>query len=113
MPKLADAGRYIASESSFYRVLKAAQQLSHRNKSKPRRSVIKPKASTASGPNQIYSWDITTLPTRVRGDLYLVMHIYRRKVVGWQIHTEESSALADDLMTDICQREGVKRDLAF
>ena len=113
VPKLADEGRYIASESSFYRVLKAAQQLKHRLKSKPKRTVIKPKALTASGPNQIYSWDITYLPTRVRGIflyLYLVMDIYSRKVVGWQVYEEESSALAADLMTDICHREGVKRD---
>ena len=113
VPKLADEGRYIASESSFYRVLKAAQQLKHRLKSKPTRKVIKPKALTASGPNQLYSWDITYLPTRVRGIflyLYLVMDIYSRKVVGWQVYEEESSALAADLMTDICHREGVKRD---
>ena len=113
VPKLADEGRYIASESSFYRVLKAAQQLKHRLKSKPTRKVIKPKALTASGPNQLYSWDITYLPTRVRGIflyLYLVMDIYSRKVVGWQVYEEESSALAADLMTDICRREGVKRD---
>ena len=113
VPKLADEGLYIASESSFYRVLKAAKQLSHRLKAKPARTVIKPKALTASGPNQIYSWDITYLPTQVRGIflyLYLVMDIYSRKVVGWQVYEEESSALAADLMTDICHREGVKRD---
>ena len=113
VPTLADEGRYIASESSFYRVLKAAQQLIHRHKSKPARTVIKPKALTASGPNQLYSWDITYLPTQVRGIflyLYLVMDIYSRKVVGWQVYEEESSALAADLMTDICRREGVKRD---
>ena len=112
VPKLADEGRYIASESSFYRVLKAARQLKHRGKAKPTRRVIKPAALTAHGPNQIYSWDITYLPTRVRGSflyLYLVMDIYSRKVVGWQVYAEESSALAADLMTDICHREGVKR----
>lgn len=112
VPKLADEGRYIASESSFYRVLKAEQQLSHRHKAKPTRTVIKPKALTAGGPNEIYSWDITYLPTPVRGIflyLYLVMDIYSRKVVGWQVYEEESSALAADLMTDICHREGVKR----
>ena len=112
VPKLADEGRYMGSESSFYRVLKSAHQLSHRHKAKPTRTVIKPKALTASGPDQIYSWDITYLPTRVRGVflyLYLVMDIYSRKAVGWQIYEEESSALAADLMTDICQREGVKR----
>ena len=113
VPKLADEGRYIASESSFYRVLKAAHQLKHRDKSKPTRTVIKPKALTATGPNQIYSWDITYLPTPVRGVffyLYLVMDIYSRKVVGWQVYEAESSALAADLMTDICHREGVQRD---
>ena len=112
VPMLADEGRYIASESSFYRVLKEARQLSHRHKAKPTRTVIKPKALTASGPNQIYSWDITYLPAPVKGTflyLYLVMDIYSRKVVGWQIHETESSALAADLMIDICQREGVKR----
>ena len=112
VPKLADEGRYIGSESSFYRILKEAHQLSHRHKAKPTRTIIKPTALTASGPNQIYSWDITYLPTQVRGIflyLYLVMDIYSRKVVGWQVYEEESSALAADLITDICQREGVKR----
>ncbi len=59
VPKLADQGLYIASESSFYRVLKAEKQLQHRQKSKPIKRVNKPKALTATGPNQLYSWDIT------------------------------------------------------
>ena len=110
LPMLADEGRYIASESSFYRVLKAAKQLSHRHRSKPARQIKKPRALTATAPNQLYSWDITYLPTAVRGlffYLYLVMDIYSRKVVGWQVYEAESSALAADLMTDICQRERV------
>ena len=110
VPKLADEGRYLASESSFYRVLKAQKQLSHRHPSKPPRVIKKPRALTATAPNQIYSWDITYLPTAVRGlffYLYLVMDIYSRKVVGWQVYEAESSALAADLMTDICRREGV------
>jgi len=110
VPTLADEGRYIASESSFYRVLKAAKQLSHRHRSKPARQIKKPRALTATAPNQLYSWDITYLPTAVRGlffYLYLVMDIYSRKVVGWQVYEAESSALAADLMTDICQRERV------
>ncbi len=113
VPKLADEGRYIASESTFYRVLKAEKQLQHRQKSKPVRQVKKPRALTATGANQIYSWDITYLPTQVLGlffYLYLVMDIYSRKIVGWQVYERESSALAADLMTDICQREGVKRN---
>jgi putative transposase len=56
--------------------------------------------------------DITYLPTRVRGVslyLYVVMDIYSRKIVCGQVHDEERSVLAAELMTDSCQREGVKR----
>jgi len=113
VPKLADEGVYIASESSFYRVLKEAKQLQHRQKAKPDRQVKKPRALTATQPNQIYTWDITYLPTQVKGIflyLYLVMDIYSRKIVGWQVHEEESSTLASCLMIDICQREDVSPD---
>lgn len=113
VPLLADEGRYIASESTFYRVLKAENQLQHRQKSKPVRQIKKPRALTATSANQIYSWDITYLPTQVLGlffYLYLVMDIYSRKIVGWQIYEMESSALAADLMTDICQREDIRRN---
>lgn len=111
VPRLADEGRYLASESTFYRVLKAEKQLSHRQKSKPG-TAKKPLALVAVAPNQIYSWDITYLPTRVKGIfvyLYLVMDIYSRKIVGWQVYEEESSALAADLMVDICLREDIQR----
>lgn len=111
VPHLADEGRYLASESTFYRVLKAEKQLSHRQRSKPA-TTKKPPALVATAPNQIYSWDITYLPTAVKGIffyLYLVMDIYSRKIVGWQVFEEESSALAADLMVDICWRENVKR----
>ena len=111
VPRLADEGLYLASESTFYRVLRAEKQLSHRQKSKPC-TVKKPLALVATAPNQIYSWDITYLPTRVKGIffyLYLVMDIYSRKIVGWQVFEQESSALAADLMVDICLRENIKR----
>lgn len=113
VPLLADEGRYIASESSFYRVLSAAKQLKHREKAKPRTRRSKPKALTASGPKQIFSWDITYLPTDVRGVflyLYLVLDIYSRKIVGWQVYDNESSALAADLMRDICQQENIEKN---
>lgn len=111
VPRLADEGRYLASESTFYRVLKAEKQLSHRQKSRPG-TVKKPQALVATAPNQIYSWDITYLPTVVKGVffyLYMVMDIYSRKIVGWQVFEEESSALAADLMVDICRREKINR----
>lgn len=113
VPKLADQGQYIASESSIYRILKDNEQLKHREKNKPTRKVIKPRALTADGPNQIYTWDITYLPTRTKGVffyLYLVLDIFSRKIVGWQIHHEELSSLAADLMKDICLREKIERD---
>lgn len=111
VPKLADEGRYLGSESSFYRVLKAQAQLKHRQNAKPSRQIKKPRVLTATMPNQLYSWDITYLMTQVRGlflYLYLVLDIYSRKIVGWQVYENESAALAADLMTDICDREGVK-----
>ena len=110
VPMLADEGIYIASESSFYRILKAENQLKHRNKARAARKVIKPMELVATAPNQVYSWDITYLPTNVRGIFlypYLVMDVYSRKIVGWQIHQHENSELAADLMVDICTREGV------
>lgn len=113
VPALADLGVFIASESSFYRFLKAFGQLKHRLNSKPKRNVKKPKALIASQPNQIYSWDITYLPSLIKGlyfYLYLVMDIYSRKIVGWQVYEQESSALAADLMIDICHSEGIQRD---
>ena len=113
VPKLADKGIYLASESTFYRVLKAEKQLTHRQRSKPAGTIKKPEALSATAPNQLYSWDITYLPTVVKGHflyLYLVMDIFSRKIVGWQVYEEESSALAADLMTDICQREKVSKN---
>ena len=105
VPKLADEGVYLASETTFHHVLKAHNQLKHRQKAKPNSQVKKPRALCATGPNQVYSWDISYLPTVVRGIfvyLYLVMDIFSRKIVGWQVYEEESSALAADLMKDIC-----------
>lgn len=113
VPKLADQGIYLASESTFYRILKEAKQNAHRQRSKPRKPAQKPQAFTAHGPNQLYSWDITYLPTLVKGQffyLYLVLDVYSRKIVGWQVHDEESSDLAADLMKDICQRENLDQN---
>jgi len=113
VPLLADEGRYIASESSFNRVLKAEKQLNHRAKSKPVKAHKKPRSLTATAPNQVFSWDITYLPTQVRGVflyLYLVLDIYSRKIVGWQVYDNESSALAADLMTDICRQENIQKN---
>ena len=110
VPRLADRGEYIASESSFYRVLRAARQLSHRSAQRPGQPRSKPRALCATAPNQLFSWDITYLPTRVTGHyfyLYLFLDIFSRKIVGWQVYENESSELAGALMRDICLRERI------
>jgi len=110
VPKLADKGIYIASESTFYRVLKEEKQLTYRHKQK-QMTKVKPIPLKAKEPNQIYSWDITYLPTTVQGIfyyLYLFMDIYSRKIVGWQIYTEQRSSLASEIMKDIAIKEHIK-----
>ena len=113
VPRLADRGQYIASESTFYRVLKAECQLQHRGAERPKKQRSKPRALCATAPNQLFSWDITYLPTRVIGVyfyLYLFLDIFSRKIVGWQVYETESSALASEVMRDICEREHIAPD---
>jgi len=110
VPRLADLGQYIASESTVYRILKAEDQLTHRGAERPAQKRHKPRALAASAPNQLFSWDITYLPTLIMGCyfyLYLFMDIFSRKIVGWQIYDVESSDLAGEVMRDICAREGI------
>lgn len=64
----------------------------------------------ATAPGQLYSWDITYLPTPVKGIyfyLYLFMDIFSRNIVGWQIYDVESSELAGEVVRDICERENI------
>ena len=110
VPRLADRGQYLASESTFYRVLRAARQLGHRSAQRPGQPRNKPRALCATAPNELFSWDITYLPTPVAGQyfyLYLFLDIFSRKVVGWQVYETESSALAGEVMHDICLRERI------
>jgi transposase InsO family protein len=113
VPRLADQQRYIASESTFYRVLREANQLAHRRSERPQRTHSKPRAVCATAPNQLYSWDITYLPTTVRGQyfyLYLFLDVFSRKIVGWQVYAEESSVLASEVLRDLCAREAIRPD---
>jgi len=113
VPILAERGEYMASESTFYRVLRDARQLKHRQASRPTTVSHKPEALQATAPNQLYSWDITYLPSTIRGVffyLYLFMDLYSRKIVGWQVYEQESSEWAAEILRDIAQREGIARD---
>lgn len=108
VPRLADQGRYLASESSFYRILRAADQQHRRGRSQPPRHVPVPTSHTATGPNQVWSWDITYLPSLVRGQyyyLYLIEDIYSRKGVGWEVHEQECGERAAALLQRSIIRE--------
>lgn len=112
VPRLADKGCYIASESSFYRVLRAHGQNNHRGRTQAPRKMHKPNAWSADTSNQVWSWDITYLPTAVRGQfyrLYMVLDIYSRMIVGWEVHREELASHAADLMEKACLRHGIER----
>jgi transposase InsO family protein len=101
VPRLADEGIYMASEASFYRVLREHDQVHRRGRAQPPRQVHKPLAIATTGPNQTWSWDITYLPTIVRGQffrLYMVLDIYSRKITGWEVHLEELACHAATLI---------------
>lgn len=113
VPRLADQGTYLASESSFYRVLREHDQQHRRGRAKAPRKPAKPEAFVATAPNQVWSWDITYLPTVIRGQfhrLYLILDVYSRYIVGWEIHPDELSSHAGELVTKACWRERVARD---
>ena len=110
--KLADSGRYLASESSFYRVLKSADLLRHRSRSKPRER-RRPKDLIARRPNVVWSWDITYLKSPVKGMyyyLYLVMDVYSRFIVGWVVEEIESAEHSARLIARACGEQGVLED---
>jgi putative transposase len=109
VPALADQGLYIASESSFYRVLRQEGQLKHRGKAKAPTHRV-PRTHLASGPNQVWSWDITYLATTVQGIffyLYLIMDIYSRKIVGWEVFESECAEQASSVLQKAYLREGI------
>jgi len=103
VPRLADQGTYLASESTVYRTLKEERQLKHRDRSKPK-TRRRPKEHVATGPDQVYSWDITYLLSPVRGRfyyLYMILDVWSRKMVGFAVHDRESPDLASELIKEV------------
>ena len=112
VPALADQGRYLASESTLYRVLRENDQLKPRGKSRPP-SHQRPQPFAASAPNQLWSWDITYLATSIRGRffyLYLILDLFSRKVVGWEVFERECAEHAATVFHKAHLREGVQAD---
>jgi transposase InsO family protein len=110
VPALADQGIFIGSESSFYRVLHAYGQVHRRGRARPPQEPRPVPRLRAASPNQVWSWDITYLPTTVRGIwlyLYLVIDVWSRKVVAWDVAEREDPAIAADLVSRACLRERI------
>ena len=110
VPKLADQGGYLASESTFYRVLKEHKMLTHRQASKPAVS-YRPKQHVATGPCQVWSWDITYLKSSVKGlffYLYMIVDVWSRKIIAAQVFAEESMDHSAMLLAHACMIHGVQ-----
>ena len=106
---LLDEKRYIASISTFYRVLKKKSLLSHRGNTRPAQSRSKPPEKIATGPNQVWCWDITWLKSDVRGlyyYAYTIIDIWDRSIVKWAIHDREDDALSEELFQHALRDNG-------
>jgi len=112
VPTLADREVYVASESTFYRVLREENQLAHRGRAKP--PVSQPPAEhVATGPRQVWSWDITYLRGPITGMflyLYLFVDVWSRKIVAFSVEGSECSELASQLLIQACGDEDVDPD---
>lgn len=110
--QLLSAGQVLASVSTFYRLLSAQDETTPRRLQRPPQHHVRPQLK-ATAPHQVWTWDITKLPTEVRGVylcLYLILDLYSRFVVGWMISRKENAGLARHLFQRALQRYAVPRD---
>lgn len=110
VPKLADKGEYIASESTIYRILRENKQLKHRGRNKEPKSKT-PTTHIANAPNEVWTWDITWLHRKdVRGiyyKLYMIMDIFSRKIVGYEVWEEENAIHSQTLIKRTLLKESI------
>jgi transposase InsO family protein len=100
VPLLLNEGLYIASVSSFYRVLRGNNLQHHRSNLKPRKKSVRPPEKQATASDTVWCWDITWLPSTVRGRFYfayVIIDIYDKFIVGWAIHEDEREYHSRDL----------------
>jgi putative transposase len=110
VPTLADEGIYLASESTFSRVLKAHGQTAHRGRAKAPKAIRPPTTHIATQPRQVWCWDMTYLPAQVMGRwfyLYLILDLYSRKIVGWEVHDADHADHAAHLVRRTALAEGI------
>ena len=104
---LFDEGRYLSSISTMYRVLREAGEVRERRRQASPPATVKPEL-WRSGPNQVWSWDITKLHGPEKWTyyyLYVIIDIYSRYVVGWLLATRETAALAERLLAETIRKQ--------
>jgi putative transposase len=107
---LLDEGVYLCSVRTMYRILEAEDEVRERRNQLRRPSYTKPEL-LATGPNQVWSWDITKLRgprTWSYFHLYVVLDIYSRCVVGWMVAERESQTLAKRLLEETVEKQDIK-----
>ncbi|MBB5411364.1 transposase InsO family protein [Paraburkholderia sp. HC6.4b] len=110
VPMLADEGVYIASESTFARVLREHGQMTRRGRARTPSSARPPTTHVATAPRQVWCWDMTFLPATVTGrwfHLYLILDLYSRKIVGWEVHDSDAAEHAAHLVRRTALSEGI------
>ena len=106
---LLDEGRYLCSISTMYRLLRGVSESGERRAQRRHPRYPLPRL-VASGPNQVWSWDITKLAGPVKWlyfSLYVVLDIFSRYVVGWLVAEREDGELAGRLIAESCAKQGV------
>ncbi|QSB14598.1 transposase [Natronosporangium hydrolyticum] len=105
-----DAGRYHCSMSTMYRIARAAGQSRERRRLASHPPRVRPEL-VATGPAQVWSWDITALKGPVKGvwyRCYVVIDIYSRYVTGWLVAAGEDAVVARDFLADAIARNGIE-----
>jgi putative transposase len=106
---LLDEGRYLASVSTMYRILRTQHQVRERRRQARRPAHLKPEL-VADGPNQVWSWDITKLAGPHKWTwfhLYVILDVYSRYAVGWLVAPRESARLAEQLIAACATAENI------
>jgi putative transposase len=109
--KLLEDGDYLCSTRTMYRVLAGADQVRERRAQRRHPEYTKPQL-VAIAPNQVWSWDTTKLPGPTKGTyftLYVILDIFSRYIVGWQVAARESAAIAQRLIEACCKEQRVVR----
>jgi putative transposase len=106
---LLERGEYLCSVSTMYRILAANAQVKDRRRLARHPARASPEL-IATGPGQVFTWDITKLPGPAKGvyyDAYVMIDIYSRYIVGAHVHAHESGVLAKELMEQIFTVHGI------